>query len=52
MISGLEIAFMHSAPRPAKMMRIVAMRGKVGRVLMVKRRCGWTSANKTIKIAR
>lgn len=38
--------------KPSKMMKIVRMRGMVGRVLIVKRRCGCMMAKATMKAAR
>ena len=52
MMVGLIKAAITRVARPAIMMKMVRMRGRVGRVLMVKRRWGWRKANNTMKIAR
>lgn len=52
MIDGLMKAATTRAERPRRMMKIVRMRGMVGRVLMVKRRWGWRRAKTTIKPAK
>lgn len=52
MMAGLIKAATTRAERPRRMIKIVRMRGIVGRVLMVKRRWGWSRAKMTIKPAR
>ena len=52
MIAGLMTDAMTRAARPMMMIKIVRTRGKVGRVLMVKRRCGCSSAKLTMNRAR
>lgn len=51
-IAGLIKAATTRAESPSKMMKIVRIRGIVGRVLIVKRRCGWSKAKMTMKPAR
>lgn len=52
MILGLTKAATTRAASPINIINRVRISGTVGRVLIVKRRCGWRSANSTIKAAR
>ena len=52
MMFGLMNAAMTRAANPMMIIKIVIISGTIGRVLMVKRRCGCNNANRTIKNAR
>lgn len=52
MMAGLTKAATTRAARPIKTMNRVRIRGMVGRVLMVKRKCGCNNANRMMKAAR
>lgn len=52
MIFGLITAAMTAAANPMIIMKIVRTSGKVGRVLIVKRKCGCKKAKSTMKPAR
>lgn len=52
MMFGLTKAATTRAARPMSIINRVKMSGMVGKVLIVKRRCGCKSANKTMKAAR
>ena len=52
MMDGLMKAAITRAVSPTIMMKIVRIRGKVGKVLIVKRKCGCKRAKRAMKIAR
>lgn len=52
MMPGLTTKLTTNEARPSRMMKIVRISGIVGRVLIVKRRCGWAIAKITMKAAR